>query len=64
MGPMLHHSNFYGKRDAEIRAPAFDTWRLQALAQIECSGEQTSKPVVHRFLQILLASEVAFRRQN
>jgi hypothetical protein len=36
----------------------------QALAQIECSGEQASKPVIHRFLQILFASEVTLRRQN
>jgi hypothetical protein len=32
---MLHHSNFYGKRDAEIQAPAFDNWRLQGNALIE-----------------------------
>jgi hypothetical protein len=36
----------------------------QGLARIECSGEQRSKPVVHGFLQILLASEVAFSGQN
>jgi hypothetical protein len=35
MEPMLHHSDFYGKRDAEIRAPAFDNWRLQGNARIE-----------------------------
>src|SRR5271167_4011794 len=36
----------------------------QALAQIESSGEQTSESVVHGFLQVLLASEVAFGGEN
>src|SRR6266851_7238194 len=36
----------------------------QALARIESSGEETPKPVVHGFLQILLTSEVAFCGQN
>ena len=39
-------------------------WCLQALAQIESSGEQTSESVVHGFLQVLLASEVAFGGEN
>jgi hypothetical protein len=30
-------------------------WGLQADAQIDVSGEQTSKPIVDRLLKILLA---------
>lgn len=38
--------------------------RLQTLAQIDVSGEQTSKRIVDRFLKILLASQVALGHQN
>jgi hypothetical protein len=47
----------------ETRAGGYG-WRYQALAQIDCSGEQTPKSVIHRFLQVLFTSEVPFRRQN
>jgi hypothetical protein len=33
-------------------------------AQLDCYGEQTLKSVIHRFLQVLLTSEVPFCRQN
>jgi hypothetical protein len=38
--------------------------RVQGLARIEIFGVQTSESVVHWFLEILFASEVAFGGQN
>jgi hypothetical protein len=42
----------------------FSTCNNQAFARIERSGEQTSESVVCGFLQILLASEVAYGGEN
>ncbi len=39
-------------------------WGLQAFAQIDVSGEQTSNPIVDRLLKILLAPWVVVGRQN